>query len=167
MRNMQTSGISPNFNAANLSEFLQHLGISRPFCWSSFFCFGLLWSPPPFFIVKLHVDVSTRKNSVYLLRSVAVPSKTGLWKIWRTNSWVAGGVRERFSSRKRPQPSKKERRCYDIYCERCESKDRRIIELEMRNNELVLPALRQRILSNRCRQRLFIFNFFIFFHTLI
>mmetsp|Transcript_13597 Transcript_13597/g.28417 ORF Transcript_13597/g.28417 Transcript_13597/m.28417 type:complete len:166 (-) Transcript_13597:283-780(-) len=27
--------------------------------------------------------------------------------------------------------------CYDIYCERCESKDRRIIELEMRNNELV------------------------------
>ena len=35
-------------------------------------------------------------------------------------------------------------RCYDIYCERCESKDRRIIELEMRNNELVLPALRQR-----------------------
>jgi len=27
--------------------------------------------------------------------------------------------------------------CYDIYCERCESKDRRIIELEMRNSELV------------------------------
>eukprot|EP00933_Yihiella_yeosuensis_P065169 TRINITY_DN68856_c0_g1_i1.p1 TRINITY_DN68856_c0_g1~~TRINITY_DN68856_c0_g1_i1.p1 ORF type:complete len:161 (+),score=30.73 TRINITY_DN68856_c0_g1_i1:96-578(+) len=27
--------------------------------------------------------------------------------------------------------------CYDIYCERCESKDRRIIELEMRNTELV------------------------------
>merc|ERR1719436_1128681 len=27
--------------------------------------------------------------------------------------------------------------CYDIFCERCESKDRRIIELEMRNNELV------------------------------
>ncbi|CAD7948227.1 unnamed protein product [Amoebophrya sp. A120] len=27
--------------------------------------------------------------------------------------------------------------CYDIWCERCESKDRRIIELEMRNNELV------------------------------
>eukprot|EP00931_Biecheleriopsis_adriatica_P000482 TRINITY_DN100513_c0_g1_i1.p2 TRINITY_DN100513_c0_g1~~TRINITY_DN100513_c0_g1_i1.p2 ORF type:complete len:151 (+),score=32.20 TRINITY_DN100513_c0_g1_i1:81-533(+) len=27
--------------------------------------------------------------------------------------------------------------CYDIYCERCESKDRRIIELELRNTELV------------------------------
>ncbi|CAD7937963.1 unnamed protein product [Amoebophrya sp. A25] len=27
--------------------------------------------------------------------------------------------------------------CYDIWCERCESKDRRILELEMRNNELV------------------------------
>ncbi|CAD7931018.1 unnamed protein product [Amoebophrya sp. A25] len=27
--------------------------------------------------------------------------------------------------------------CYDIWCDRCESKDRRIIELEMRNNELV------------------------------
>ncbi|CDJ56589.1 hypothetical protein, conserved [Eimeria maxima] len=26
--------------------------------------------------------------------------------------------------------------CFDIYCERCESKDRRIIELEMRNNDL-------------------------------
>lgn len=27
--------------------------------------------------------------------------------------------------------------CFDIYCERCESKDRRIVELEMRNNDLV------------------------------
>lgn len=27
--------------------------------------------------------------------------------------------------------------CYDIYCERCDSKDRRIVELEMRNNDLV------------------------------
>ena len=27
--------------------------------------------------------------------------------------------------------------CYEIYCQRCESKDRRIIELELRNNELV------------------------------
>eukprot|EP01066_Platyproteum_vivax_P001009 Platyproteum_vivax@DN11141_c0_g1_i1.p1 len=27
--------------------------------------------------------------------------------------------------------------CYDIFCERCESKDRRIVELEMRNNDLV------------------------------
>ncbi len=26
--------------------------------------------------------------------------------------------------------------CYDIYCQRCESKDRRILELEMRNNEM-------------------------------
>ncbi|KAF4733800.1 hypothetical protein FOZ63_012356, partial [Perkinsus olseni] len=26
--------------------------------------------------------------------------------------------------------------CYDIYCQRCESKDRRIMELEMRNNDL-------------------------------
>ncbi|KAL8426444.1 hypothetical protein Efla_005498 [Eimeria flavescens] len=26
--------------------------------------------------------------------------------------------------------------CFDIYCERCESKDRRIVELEMRNNDL-------------------------------
>eukprot|EP01053_Blabericola_migrator_P006692 Blabericola_migrator_1__6691@NODE_3383_length_1818_cov_40_848087_g2107_i0_p2_GENE_NODE_3383_length_1818_cov_40_848087_g2107_i0NODE_3383_length_1818_cov_40_848087_g2107_i0_p2_ORF_typecomplete_len191_score36_06_NODE_3383_length_1818_cov_40_848087_g2107_i011911763 len=27
--------------------------------------------------------------------------------------------------------------CFDIYCERCESKDRRIIELELRNSDLV------------------------------
>jgi len=27
--------------------------------------------------------------------------------------------------------------CFDIYCERCESKERRIVELEMRNNDLV------------------------------
>eukprot|EP00922_Rhytidocystis_sp_ex-Travisia-forbesii_P000324 GHVS01000492.1.p1 GENE.GHVS01000492.1~~GHVS01000492.1.p1 ORF type:complete len:209 (-),score=57.25 GHVS01000492.1:250-876(-) len=26
--------------------------------------------------------------------------------------------------------------CFDIYCERCDSKDRRIVELEMRNNDL-------------------------------
>lgn len=26
--------------------------------------------------------------------------------------------------------------CYDIYCQRCESKDRRILELEVRNNEM-------------------------------
>jgi hypothetical protein len=27
--------------------------------------------------------------------------------------------------------------CFSIYCVRCESKDRRIVELELRNNELV------------------------------
>eukprot|EP01054_Gregarina_sp_Poly1_P001862 Gregarina_sp_Poly_1__1861@NODE_1485_length_4019_cov_34_970648_g577_i1_p2_GENE_NODE_1485_length_4019_cov_34_970648_g577_i1NODE_1485_length_4019_cov_34_970648_g577_i1_p2_ORF_typecomplete_len200_score24_28_NODE_1485_length_4019_cov_34_970648_g577_i134064005 len=27
--------------------------------------------------------------------------------------------------------------CFDIYCDRCESKDRRIIELELRNSDLV------------------------------
>ncbi len=27
--------------------------------------------------------------------------------------------------------------CFNIYCVRCESKDRRIVELELRNNELV------------------------------
>lgn len=37
--------------------------------------------------------------------------------------------------------------CYDIYCERCESKDRRIIELEMRNTDLVkhLTLLQERL----------------------
>lgn len=41
--------------------------------------------------------------------------------------------------------------CFDIYCERCESKDRRIVELEMRNNDLVkyITQLQGRIFGTR------------------
>eukprot|EP00919_Chromeraceae_sp_WS-2016_P049742 GHVR01117782.1.p1 GENE.GHVR01117782.1~~GHVR01117782.1.p1 ORF type:complete len:159 (+),score=44.75 GHVR01117782.1:74-550(+) len=41
--------------------------------------------------------------------------------------------------------------CFDIYCERCESKDRRIVELEMRNNDLVkyITQLQGRLFGTR------------------
>ncbi|CEM01774.1 unnamed protein product [Vitrella brassicaformis CCMP3155] len=41
--------------------------------------------------------------------------------------------------------------CFDIYCERCEMKDRRIVELEMRNNDLVkyITLLQGRIFGTR------------------
>lgn len=41
--------------------------------------------------------------------------------------------------------------CFDIYCERCESKDRRIVELEMRNNDLVkyITQLQGRMFGQR------------------
>jgi hypothetical protein len=41
--------------------------------------------------------------------------------------------------------------CFDVYCERCESKDRRIVELEMRNNDLVkyITQLQGRIFGRK------------------
>ncbi|KAH0474623.1 MAG: uncharacterized protein KVP18_004301 [Porospora cf. gigantea A] len=41
--------------------------------------------------------------------------------------------------------------CFDIYCERCDSKDRRIVELEMRNNDLTkyITQLQGRVFGTR------------------